>query len=129
MLLTAIAGPLSNVALAAISIVLLAVSIRFHAVLGTALLGVVKLLQTFIFMNIILAVFNMLPIPPLDGSRVADALMPVALRPAWTSFCQIGPVVLAAVIILPMLTGVDLFRWPLAAAQSIVLQIVTVLGT
>lgn len=37
------------------------------------------LLETMVFLNVILAAFNALPIPPLDGSRVADALVPEAL--------------------------------------------------
>ena len=71
-----------------------------------------------IFLNVALAMFNALPIPPLDGSRVADALMPEPLRPVWDGFCQLGPIALAAVIILPQLAGVNLFAWPFGAGAS-----------
>jgi Zn-dependent protease len=127
MMLTAIAGPVSNLVLAVISIVLMALVLRYDSAVGAAGPGLEKLLFLMIFMNIILAMFNMFPIPPLDGSRVADALMPAALRPAWENFCQAGPIVLAAVIILPMVTGASLFRWPMAVAQHVVLQILAVL--
>ena len=75
------------------------------------------LLRTMLLMNVLLAAFNALPIPPLDGSRVADALMPSLLRPAWEDFCRLGPIALAAVLILPRLCHVNLFIWPLAATQ------------
>jgi cell division protease FtsH len=49
------------------------------------------------------AVFNMLPIPPLDGSRIADALMPARLRPLWHQFSNYGFMLLIAMFLLPML--------------------------
>jgi len=60
----------------------------------------------------------MLPIPPLDGSRVADGLMPNAWRPAWDAFARLGPLVLAGVILAPLLFGFSLFSWPLALTQE-----------
>lgn len=66
-----------------------------------------------IVLNVVLAAFNVLPIPPLDGSRVADYLMPSPLRPAWESFLQIGPMALIAVIFLPQVMGISLFTWPM----------------
>ena len=77
-----------------------------------------------IAMNVILASFNILPILPLDGSRVADALMPNALRPAWEGFCQLSPLALAAVILLPQFMGIHLFQWPLEATFWLVGEIV-----
>jgi Zn-dependent protease len=117
MLLVALAGPIANLILCAVGIVALAVMIRFYPAVLNARDGAGKhLLGQFIALNVILATFNMLPIPPLDGSRIADALMPRSLRPAWDSFCQLAPLALAAVIILPLLMGVNLFVWPLNAA-------------
>ena len=75
MMLTAIAGPLSNLVLAAVSIVLLALLIRFRPGTIEMQQALFALLRTMIFLNVILATFNAIPIPPLDGSRVADALM------------------------------------------------------
>ncbi|MCD6134808.1 MAG: site-2 protease family protein [Candidatus Omnitrophica bacterium] len=67
MLWVALAGPLSNLALAVIVSILLKLNIfpSFHHILVA--LG---------FLNIILAIFNLLPIPPLDGSRIAAGIMP-----------------------------------------------------
>jgi Zn-dependent protease len=41
----------------------------------------------------------MIPIPPLDGSRVLDRLMPDRLRPAWESFSRMAPLFLFAAIL------------------------------
>jgi Zn-dependent protease len=61
----------------------------------------------------------MFPIPPLDGSRIADYLMPSALRPLWESFEPMAPFALMAVILLPRATGVNLFTWPMTAADAL----------
>jgi len=108
--------------------VLLAVAIRLRPDLIGEANPAGLLLETMVFLNVILAAFNALPIPPLDGSRVADALMPEALRPAWNDLCQLGPIALAAVILLPRFAGVDLFRWPMEAATFLLKQLVTMLG-
>jgi Zn-dependent protease len=128
MLLTAVAGPLANLALLAVCLVLFALMIRFQPSAVTAEHGVGVLVGQMIFLNVVLAVFNALPIPPLDGSRVADALMPDVLRPGWEEFCRFGPFALAAVIILPVVSGIHLFRWPLEATMYVLQQLVMLLG-
>jgi len=120
MMLTAIAGPLSNVVLAAICILLFGILARLQPELVRHGQGLELLLRMLIGINIVLAIFNILPVPPLDGSRVADALMPRFLRPTWEQFCSLGPVPLIAVIVLPSLTGVNLFGWPLEFTEHLV---------
>ena len=71
---TSLAGPMSNAILAVIFFVLLKI-IFFSSLIGSASLGqleqpVKALLVTGLQLNIILMVFNLLPIPPLDGSHV-----------------------------------------------------------
>jgi hypothetical protein len=65
---------------------------------------------------------------PLDGSRIADWLMPRSLRPAWEQFAQYWPFALAAVIILPRLWGISLFAWPLHLAGQLIALLVHLLG-
>jgi Zn-dependent protease len=128
MMWTAIAGPLANLALAAAGIVLVALLIRFQPTVFAARQGLGTLLQTMVFLNVVLAVFNLLPIPPLDGSRIADALVPDALRPVWEGFSRLGPFALVAVIVLPRITGVSLFHWPFVGVQHVIRQLVIMLG-
>lgn len=119
MMLVAIAGPISNLILAGIAIVLFALLVRFYpaAVIGVGIgQAMGQLLQMLILLNVLLAAFNALPIPPLDGSRVADALMPRSLRPLWEEFTRVGPIALIAVIVLPRLAGIDLFGWAIRGA-------------
>jgi Zn-dependent protease len=128
MMFTALAGPLSNLAIALIGTVLLALVLRFHPFALRTTEAVTHLLWTLTGMNVVLAVFNMLPIPPLDGSRVVDALLPRPLRPAWENLRQIGPLALAAVIVLPQLSGINLFAAPLQATEWLLKQLLTWLG-
>ena len=71
--LIAIAGPLSNLSIAAIFGTLVKISV---VVTNPILLGAAPLFATIVWINIILAVFNLVPIPPLDGSKVLFALLP-----------------------------------------------------
>ena len=89
---TALAGPVSNLLLAGIASAALTwlgdgLSWQAHA-----------LLERAVQVNIALCLFNLLPFPPMDGSRVVEGLMPDALRPAWEALGRVGPVVLVVVI-------------------------------
>lgn len=70
--LIAVSGPLTNLAIAAV----LATYLRFVA-LGT---GSVTFLVTAISVNVAFFVFNMIPFPPLDGSRILYAVAPAGVR-------------------------------------------------
>ena len=79
MALVAIAGPLVNFA---IGIVLVALVV--HVIPPAQGPYVTEILRAAISINIVLSVFNMLPIPPLDGSRIVGAFMPRAMYEDWS---------------------------------------------
>jgi Zn-dependent protease len=91
--LVSLAGPLSNLFLAA----LFAIPIRLHLIPSGFLL---QLVSGFVIVNIALAVFNLIPIPPLDGSRIAVAILP----PQWGEYIlrleQYGIIIVLALVFL-----------------------------
>lgn len=102
MVLVAAAGPAANLALAFMS------ALAFHIVLllpevvaGWAALN----LRNSILINLILAVFNMLPIPPLDGGRILVGLLPYRLALPVARLEKWGLLIIVALLFLVPLVG------------------------
>lgn len=94
-----LAGPASNVLLAlALAIVLGAANLIYGAAEVPAALG--TLCRYGILLNFILAMFNLLPIPPLDGSHVVANLLPGPMAYAYRSLGQVGLLILLAIMFL-----------------------------
>jgi Zn-dependent protease len=106
MVLVAAAGPGINLALAIVSALLL------HMVPADSADLIRQMLAVSIITNVILALFNMLPLPPLDGGRVAVGLLPYPLSLYLARLERYGMfILLAAIFLLPLLgqqIGVDL---------------------
>jgi Zn-dependent protease len=98
MALTAAAGPVSNLLLALLMTVLLALLGRYAPEMVARGGGVTELVVIMIQLNVNLALFNLLPIPPLDGSRIVDGFMPRGLRPLWERVMVLSPFLLLAVL-------------------------------
>jgi Zn-dependent protease len=99
MMITAAAGPASNIVLAVVCTVAFALLSRLApGALEAGGGGPAALLMMLIRMNVALAVFNLLPIPPLDGSRIVDGFMPIRLRPQWEAVTRVAPFLLLGVI-------------------------------
>jgi Zn-dependent protease len=112
LMLTAAAGPASNLAIVLLMAGVVFIAARIAAPVSGLNDQLVELTFTAMLLNTLLACFNLIPVPPLDGSRIAEVLMPEALRPAWSQLCSFGPGLLFAVILLPGLLGIDLFQYP-----------------
>lgn len=97
-ILVSVAGPLSNVGLALLSGVVFGLLVRFAPGVVTRSSAASVLLHLLIQVNVGLAVFNLLPLPPLDGSHVAGNLLPTRWRGAWEQFQRIGPFVLLGLL-------------------------------
>lgn len=99
MMAVALAGPASNFVLAALGAVLIGVlgAINGASILdGENVVGVV--LTMFLLINIFLGLFNLLPIPPFDGSHIVGGLLPDRLRFHWARLQQMGIFLLIGVI-------------------------------
>jgi Zn-dependent protease len=100
-LVVSLAGPATNLGLAALSLLWLRFVVHpdFFQAESTWPLIQRAVLQ-FGLLNVALAVFNMLPIPPLDGSAVVERVLPDQWRPAWHKFRQYGLALLLIVVLL-----------------------------
>jgi Zn-dependent protease len=107
-ILVAVAGPLSNLLLALLSLLAIRLFFDPRSALAGALGGPesmvavwgLNLLYFFADINVLLFVFNLLPIPPLDGSHVLFALLPSGAQRAYYGITQYGTLILFAVIFL-----------------------------
>ena len=95
----AAAGPASNLAIAATAAVL----IRMVGP-GSAGAGVGAVLETAIFLNVLLAVFNMIPVPPLDGGNVLSGLLSGPMADAFDKLRPFGFLILYGLMLTGMLT-------------------------
>ncbi len=112
----AIAGPLANLALAA----LFAIPLRFGSadVLGA---DYVDILSAVVLWNCVLAIFNLVPIPPLDGANVVYGLLPPRQQFAWRTYQQYGPFLLLGILLLaPQILSSLVFGPALAIARFLV---------
>jgi len=108
MMLVSLAGPGMNILLALVSMVLLKLIIPYQGSSWGTLL--VPLLIPLVYINLILAAFNLLPVPPLDGSKILAGMLPDSGAQLVYSLEQYGPLILLLLIVTNM---VGKIIWPL----------------
>jgi Zn-dependent protease len=117
MILVALAGPAANILMALIWCGVLAAIVPIHG--STALnYWVGNMAQAGIWLNVILAVFNLLPIPPLDGGRVLAGLLPPRLS------ARLEKVEPAGLFIVIGLSVFGLFAWLFNPVYHVVQRVI-----
>lgn len=131
MVLVAAAGPATNLVLAVIAAVLLGVAPN----VATPIAEWLRLnLENALWINVLLAVFNMLPLPPLDGGRVAVGLLPAPLARPLARLERFGfAIIIGVVFLLPFLgsrIGVDLnvFYWVVIVPADALAQVILIIA-
>jgi Zn-dependent protease len=109
LMLVALSGPLSNFLLAAIA----AIPLRFGLVTPT--LPMISMFPTpyqfliyFLYINLGLMVFNLIPLPPLDGEEIMEFVLPRSWENEWQRIKPYGPYILMGLFLLGPLLGLNL---------------------
>jgi Zn-dependent protease len=122
-MLVSAAGPASNVALGLVAAVVFGVLLRVAPDVVGPTQAARAMLLNFMFVNAGLAIFNLLPIPPLDGSHVAGHLVPYRHRETWARFAAIGPMVLLGLIALQSLAGIPILSRVIGPPRDLVISL------
>jgi Zn-dependent protease len=97
--MVSIAGILANLLLALMGFVVFKALLEVGVITSTnvqegLIKAVTTLLYYMVFLNVSLAIFNLLPFPPLDGSKVLSTFLPASFEPVWNLLEQYGFLIL-----------------------------------
>ncbi len=119
-----LAGPFSNFLLAVVA----AIPLRFGLVpyalsKGGLFPTLFEFLFDFILINLALMLFNLIPIAPLDGEKIAEYFLPPSLNRILDTIRPYGPVLLIAIIVLGPMVGFNLFGLILGPAINALMNL------
>jgi Zn-dependent protease len=121
----ALAGPVSNVCLAllfTVAGIFMGIVFSPAAFMGNLLLKYLYITIVFgVQINLILAVFNLIPVPPLDGSHILSNMLPPAKRQAYEELSRYGFIILVLLIVTHI---IDLILIPVWKISSVLITLV-----
>ncbi|PTX60825.1 Zn-dependent protease [Melghirimyces profundicolus] len=119
-----VAGPFSNLALAFLFTLLFRAWFQFGG--STAVPGMETGLYILVYLNVILFLFNLFPVPPLDGYRILEDLAPARLRPRLRQYEPYGILVFVVLLVTPL--GDAVFGPLFGMAETIIAQMASIAG-
>ncbi|MEJ2747891.1 MAG: site-2 protease family protein [Anaerolineae bacterium] len=113
MAIVSLAGPASNVLLAIIFAIPFRLGLMQASMVGSgnSLPSLSFLFVQFVFINIVLALFNFIPVPPLDGYKILQGVLPAEMSYYLRPLEQYGFLILIALIFLLPSFGIDILGW------------------
>jgi Zn-dependent protease len=115
LMLVALAGPLSNLIMAVLAAIPFRLGLISTAdiplIPGQLLPSLPYIFWTFILINLVLMLFNLLPIAPLDGDKILDYFLPPQLSRSLDSIRPYGPMILMAVVFLGPMLGIPIIYY------------------
>lgn len=108
-MLVALAGPLSNLLLAIVAAIPVQAGLIRPGPVGSGFLPTAfQLIDEFVFINLLLMLFNLIPLAPLDGEKVLTYFLPPSGQAFMAQLRPYGPLLLMALIFVAPLAGIDL---------------------
>ncbi len=134
MTLVALAGPAANLITAFICFFIILLIFEWHPTSAMGLMHIagrdsllallaVKILSQCIFVNLALMAFNLLPIAPLDGSKIIHVFIPAEHEHSYYNFMARGPAILLVLILMGFLLNIDLLSAWVTGIMTPVLKV------
>jgi Zn-dependent protease len=119
-----LAGPASNLLMAILAGLVLRLRI-FPWVATTGMLpSPAEFLFTFMTINLVLMLFNLIPLSPLDGEKVLGNLLPKSWSDSFASIQRYGPILLLVLLFVLPMVGIDIISWIMTPALTQIQKVI-----
>ncbi|MFC1878403.1 site-2 protease family protein [Chloroflexota bacterium] len=124
LMLVSLAGPFSNFLLAILAAIPFRVgwlSLIDVYTQGAFFPNAAQICYAFVFINLVLMLFNLIPVAPLDGDKIAEYFLPPSMARHLETIRPYGPVILIVIVFVLPRIGVDIIGGPLGALLELLL--------